>query len=273
MESSHPTTPIGPLSVGNVVSAGVRIYRSHLKQYLAVSLVSFLWLLVPVYGWAKFSAVHGTISRHAFQELINQPESINDSRRYANRRMWSFMGVGFMTYVILVGLYIAFAIAFGIVLVLASIPIAINPAFVIFTTLVGIVGFVIGIAAIIRVYSRIFVAEVPLVMESDVDEAGSISRSWSLTKGAVGRIQWIVVVAFLVTLLLQLPSQIIAFLTRLSASTNPDSATLQLLAVLNLTLSLFSSALILPYWQVIKAVIYYDLRTRREGLGLQLRDR
>ncbi|MEH2455538.1 hypothetical protein [Nostoc sp.] len=33
------------------------------------------------------------------------------------------------------------------------------------------------------------------------------------------------------------------------------------------------SAVILPFWQAIKAVIYYDLRSRREGLGLKLRDR
>ncbi len=30
---------------------------------------------------------------------------------------------------------------------------------------------------------------------------------------------------------------------------------------------------LLPFWQTIKAVIYYDLRTRREGMGLELRKR
>lgn len=30
--------------------------------------------------------------------------------------------------------------------------------------------------------------------------------------------------------------------------------------------------LILPFWQTVKAVVYYDLRSRHEGLGLQLRD-
>jgi hypothetical protein len=37
-------------------------------------------------------------------------------------------------------------------------------------------------------------------------------------------------------------------------------------------LGLVSGALFLPFWQAIKAVIYYDLRSRREGLGLQMRD-
>jgi hypothetical protein len=38
-------------------------------------------------------------------------------------------------------------------------------------------------------------------------------------------------------------------------------------------IGLAASVIVLPLWQTIKAVIYYDLRSRREGLGLQLRDR
>jgi len=40
-----------------------------------------------------------------------------------------------------------------------------------------------------------------------------------------------------------------------------------------LPLSFGFGALVLPFWQAIKAIIYYDLRSRKEGLGLQMRDR
>lgn len=30
--------------------------------------------------------------------------------------------------------------------------------------------------------------------------------------------------------------------------------------------------LVFPIWQTVKAVVYYDLRSRHEGLDLQLRD-
>jgi hypothetical protein len=43
--------------------------------------------------------------------------------------------------------------------------------------------------------------------------------------------------------------------------------------VLFLGIIISSNAAILPFLQTVKAVIYYDLRSRREGLGLQLRDR
>jgi hypothetical protein len=42
--------------------------------------------------------------------------------------------------------------------------------------------------------------------------------------------------------------------------------------VLTFGLSFVGGALILPFGQTVKAVVYYDLRSRREGLGLQLRD-
>jgi hypothetical protein len=42
--------------------------------------------------------------------------------------------------------------------------------------------------------------------------------------------------------------------------------------VLIVGLSFSGGALIVPFWQTVKAVVYYDLRSRREGLGLQLRD-
>ena len=46
-----------------------------------------------------------------------------------------------------------------------------------------------------------------------------------------------------------------------------------LLWILNLCLSVLVGAIQLPFWQAVKAVVYYDLRTRKEGLGLKLRAR
>jgi hypothetical protein len=43
--------------------------------------------------------------------------------------------------------------------------------------------------------------------------------------------------------------------------------------VLVFAISFSSGAVIVPLLQTIKAVVYYDLRSRQEGLGLKLRDR
>ncbi|NEP06180.1 MAG: hypothetical protein F6K34_15915, partial [Okeania sp. SIO4D6] len=44
-----------------------------------------------------------------------------------------------------------------------------------------------------------------------------------------------------------------------------------LLFLMGHIISLLGNVFWLPFWQTIKAVVYYDLRTRREGMDLQLR--
>ena len=46
--SSNPQGLVQPLSVGNVVSVGLRLYRSHFKQYVGVALIATLWILPPI---------------------------------------------------------------------------------------------------------------------------------------------------------------------------------------------------------------------------------
>jgi hypothetical protein len=40
--------------------------------------------------------------------------------------------------------------------------------------------------------------------------------------------------------------------------------------LINFPLSVLIGAFLIPFWQAIKAVIYFDLRTRKEGLRLSL---
>ena len=81
-----------PLTVGNVVSAGLRIYRDRFFDYYKLAFIGSLWVLVPVYGWAKYSAMMGLISRLAFGEVTEKPEPIRDAQRFIKPRMWSFLG-------------------------------------------------------------------------------------------------------------------------------------------------------------------------------------
>lgn len=276
--STTSSNPAGPLSVGNVVSAGVRIYRSHLQQYFTQALIAHLWILVPIYGWAKYSAIAGLISRLAFGELTNQPETLTEARKHTHPRMWSFLGAGILLMLIFLGLYLGGVIVFTILmfagaLISQTIP---GGGFIVEPLLV-LVALIFFIVLLIRVFSRLMIVEVPLAIEPNMNASGAISRSWELTKGSVGRIAWIAVVAFLITLLVNVPVQVISSLLQLAtesaATPGGDSGVALLLLLINLVLSFGVAALIMPFWQVIKAVIYYDLRARREGLGLGLRRR
>ncbi|MBD2198435.1 MULTISPECIES: DUF975 domain-containing protein [Calothrix] len=274
-------SPMQPLSVGNVVSAGIRLYRSHLKEYFLLALKAYIWILVPVYGWAKFYALIALISRLAFGDLVDQPESISAGERFVNSRIWQFLMT--MLLMSIVGMGVVFGIVFVFVLVGALAAVVVggigqqtSPAA---GLLVALVAFVLGLAAFVAILwllTRFYLVDVPLAVEDNVDATSTIGRSWELTQGHVWRILLIGFVAFLITIPIQVLVQILTtiiqliFMPLLQQGSNLAALLMVLLIV---ALSFVSGAVIVPFWQTIKAVIYYDLRSRREGLGLRLRDR
>ncbi|MEP6517939.1 hypothetical protein [Microcoleus vaginatus] len=264
----------GPLSVGNVVSASLRIYRDHFKSYFGLAFTAYLWLLVPIYGWAKYSAIAGLISRLAFGEVREKPETVSDARREVNPRMWSFFGAGILTSLIYIGVYLGCAIALLVVGVGAATIFGQNGTII--GGLLVAVGVIAFLIIYIRILSRLLIVEVPLAIENNQSASSAISRSWELTKGSVGRIQWIVFVGILVSLPLTIVVQILTVIVQsvLRAVLGAESGIFYLVYyLLILPLSFGSGALVTPFWQAMKAIIYYDIRSRKEGLGLQIRDR
>jgi hypothetical protein len=279
----YPSNP-EPLSIGNVVSAGIRLYRSHLKEYFLLALKAYLWILVPIYGWAKFCALSALISRLAFGDLVNQPESVHSGERFVNSRLWKFLGTLILMLFIGVGIGISFLIAWVLVLVIVGailqlqtsvlVP-ASNPSNMFIFGLIVILVSVVGIVGIIWLGIRFYLVDLPLAIEENVDATSNIKRSWELTKGYVGRIFIISFVAFLIILPLQILLQIIWSIMEIIFKFLSDSYPFfsLIFILLFIAIAITSNALVLPFLQTVKAVIYYDLRTRREGLGLQLRNR
>ncbi len=273
MSNLSPASPISPLSVGNVVSAGVRIYRSHLKQYFKLSIRASLWSIVPIYGWAKSTEIAGAIARLAYSELIDKPETVADARRHTSPRLWQFFVTSLLMGLIFVGLYVGVVIGFSIIVGVGAVAASVSPPLIPLAVILGIVGFIAALIVLIRFGSRLFIYDLPMAIEDNIDSTTSISRSWSLTKGSVGRLQWIFFVASLITLLVLSPAIALSGTVSFLAINDPSSSVLPLIQLVDLVVRVLLSALIMPYWQAIKAVVYYDLRARREGLGLQLRDR
>jgi hypothetical protein len=264
---------IQPLSIGNVVSAAVRLYRSHLKTYLNLAAIAHLWIIVPIYGWAKYAAIAGLISRLAFGELVYQPESVSAATSHVNPRMWSFLRVAFQVGIFVMVIYIGLAIVGGILSALLGVVlggILGTSGILVITTLAIILTGLIVVLGTTWFYSRWIVAEVPLAVEENVNGGESVARSWELTKASVFRIQGVVLVAFIVTLPLVFVLNYIPslFLLRLEQG----STLYSIVYLISWISSLIGGVLVMPFWQALKAVLYFDLRSRREGLGLQLRE-
>ena len=266
---------LGPLSVGNVVSAGLRLYRDRFKVYYSLAFQAYLWVLIPIYGWAKFAAIQGLIARLAFSEITERPETVQEARRHVNPRLWNFFLAGLLVSVIFFLAYLAIIV----VALLIFLPLGTfsqqNPAFIPVIILLGIIFFVFILFGFIWLYSRLSIVELPIAIESLSDPSSAISRSWILTKGFVLRLQLIFFIAYLITIPISIVVQILSSIVQLSlaALLSPDSPAFFLFNLLfSLLIGLASGALLIPFWQAIKAVIYYDLCSRKEGLDLELTD-
>jgi hypothetical protein len=252
------------------VTAGFQLYRSHLKDFFKIGLFAYLWTIIPIYGWAKFAMNSGLIARLAFADLTHQPETLESARREVTPRLWPFLSVAFRFVGLLILLYIGVLVLLvGGVLVLASVGRAVlGEAGGLLVGLWIVAGLIGGAIALLIFMSRWIVAEVPLAIETGVNGSQSIDRSWMLTKNSVGRIQLIVAVAFLVTLPI---TAITGYLPQIFLiGIDAESPSFGLVYLISTAASLVGGAIVLPFWQCIKAVLYYDLRSRKEGLDLQL---
>ncbi len=264
-----------PLTVGNVISAGLRIYRDRFLDYFKLAFFSYLWVLVPIYGWAKYSAMMGLISRLAFGEVTEKPESIRDAQRFVKPRMWSFFGAGILVGLIFIVAMIVLGIIFG--MAIAIFGTAVGQNFGAVSILIGILlilgGLLFFLFSLTWLISRLLMVELPLAIEENVNATDAISRSWQLTKGSIFRLQLIIFVGFLIslpiTIAIQIASTIIQIVLGVVLSPNTELFG-SLLFLFTLVISIAAGAFLIPFWQSIKAVIYYDLLVRREGFGLSI---
>ena len=266
-----------PLSVGNIVTTAFQLYKNRFKPYFLLALKAYFWLLVPIYGWAKFFALSALISRLVYGELVNQPETIKNGTKYVNSKLWQFLVAAILLGLIALGAYIALAIAIGIAVVfggLVGFQLG-NSTLTAIAFIIAGVAFIAFIVGFLWILVRFYIYEVPLAIEDNIDATSTISRSWQLTKGNVSRIMLISFVAVLITLPLLILGQIVSatLQSSLAALIEQQSILSLPLIVVYFGLNFVLGALQLPFTQAVKAVVYYDLRTRKEGLGLNLRDR
>ena len=276
------------LSIGNVVTVSLNLYRSHLKLYFKLALSAHLWFLVPIYGWAKFFTIAALISRLGFDDLSGQSESINSVRSQLNRRMWHFLLTGILVVILswlgMLILLILFSIIGGLLYALLSSVLGISQvggADQLFKNWLY-TGIVMPIAIVVYLspvwfYSRFFITDLPLSVEREMSFLKAIKRSRELTKGFRRRLLVIILIAFLITLpiLITIWYGFGYLLTLISYNflrfyIQNYSVRVTLLSII---LSLVTGVIIMPFWQSVKAAVYYDIRCRWESWDLKLPDR
>ncbi|WP_310489598.1 hypothetical protein [Chamaesiphon sp. VAR_69_metabat_338] len=269
---------LGAASFG-LVALGGRLYDVTKSEVVKIP-VGLGTLAVVLYFMAKYATDRATICRLAYQELIDAPETLADATRHLLPRTWAFLRLNLLLILclFLVSLIAGVVLLAFIFLVVAALlyvfklsPTDTAVAFVIGLLTIGL--FVVWIAIIFRYYAYWFVAELPLAVESTTSANFSIRRSRQLTGRAVGNVLLIMTIAFLIVAPLNTVSSIPSFLG--SMMTNPilsSDASTQfiggILTIVGTVLTLAIELLLMPFWQIIKAIVYFDLRNRREGNDL-----
>lgn len=141
-----------PLSPGNIVSAGIRLYRAHFKDYSGIAVHTVLWIAgllilavpiagvfyaalppivatllsiplllgVSIYCFGRYLAGGAAISRLVFKALMLEPETAKAARTFTNGRAWGFSVLSLVLFIIffvvIVAMYIALAIAVALFL-------------------------------------------------------------------------------------------------------------------------------------------------------------
>ncbi len=337
----NPTQPIRPLNIGNVVSAGFRIFNDNRKSYLLTALRAVLWNTLLVVGLVGAFACIGfgiaglslstttgdsgasatigililagflllllciplaifcsakvlynetLIAANAYGHLTNQPELMPQTDQRLKRQTWIFWIVRFLVGLLMGAISIPFSILQQIVPAFGTLLGNSDQAGIFVGILfLGMLALQYGVQFWLSI--RLLLPEIVLAIEEEVQNTSSIPRSWNLTQGHTLRIGAILLVAILITCplyaLTLIPAILLAMVllplsmwAGLGASSSnvapPTELVTQLFVgmaivfVVYMLLAQLMQIVVLPFWQTIKAVIYYDLRSRREGLGLSL---
>jgi hypothetical protein len=281
--ASQPASPIRPLNVGDVVSAAISLFRTNFGTFIGLNLKSVLWFIVPVYGWARGLMIQSQIARLGFRELSRQPETVNQSLQAIEPRLWTFLGIGLLVWLIQAA--VGYAVSFAMTIV--TLPISIiggagGEAAAALSALLLVVVQLAVLAAQLWIQARLYLWNLILAMESDIESTTAINRSWELTKGNGVRVLFSLLIAYLVMLPLYALTMVVPvlialpFLGGLLESDTPSTAAI--LGILFAVLVFIALAIVVgiftaPFFQTIKSVLYYDLRSRREGIDIQFRDR
>lgn len=294
------------LSSGNVVTIALELYRHQGNRYFLLSLFAHAWFFLltiaavligavalimggllartsndvtpfllgagisilaalPLYlfGWARLMAGGALLSRRIYAVLTALEESESEARRRIFPNMLNYLLatliVGFILLIVYGVLgaigYLIYLVGAPLVQLLAQ-NIQTEPTRnLFFLTFLPSILLLVLLALLVIGYfmARLSLVDVVLALEPGCTPLKSVQRSWQLTQGQA----WHTLTVFFVASLATIPANLLGSLINS--------------VVIIPVAGLFVAVLLLPLWQGIKAVLYWDLRVRNEGAAFQVR--
>jgi hypothetical protein len=254
-----------------------------------MALLVVVWLVSGLYCLGRYLANSALIARLAFNDLVQEEETLQEARRYTQSRTWSYLGasllVGVLFSVAMMVLFIGLALVIGIFAVVftgaglvAMSERSPNPIALFFIVIGMLIMFLLFLGGLSWFGSRFFFYEVPMTLERETGAVASVGRTWNLGARSNLRLMVVTTLAYLVTIPVQVIAQVVMLILLIipqiivSQNASFSGGLLAMSTVANLVVNFAVIVVTLGFWQVVKAVVYFDLRNRSEGMGLVLRN-
>ncbi|HEY9810237.1 MAG TPA: RDD family protein [Halomicronema sp.] len=270
------TNPVNFLTPAQAFNIAMRLYRQDIKLYLPLIWQSFIWLFVPLYGWAKISEIKSTISRYSFQKLIDEPETLAISNQFVKKRLFQIILLNtlvliFMWLLAIWGFYYLHLISISIASAFLSL------GGFIFARLITIILGLFLLRELNYWWMRVFLSQSSLAIESKINSAEkALKKSFILSKNCrqtlLPIISYTSLNLFPIYFLIYLTTFLIVGVWRLPFLANNFQADLSGVFYFILITTFFVlRTTLMPLEQIVKSVIYYQQKVCLEGYGLKLR--
>ena len=264
---------IRDFTVGNTITVSVAVYKQNWRQYLKLSFIAHLWLLVPVYGWARFFAIAALISRLALQKLV-------DSDNFSRKQYFTADSLFKLFAIAISSIFIPLILSNIVMIPLAIIVPVIYKIILQFPTvtefifqdsnfyLLGYFALFICYVVWIFIYARLFITDLTFAeyLTNKILYLYPINRSNHLTRNNTLKIYKIIWLSFLCSIPVWIVLSIIIFAVfiglRLIIPRSILDSSLLYLPVIP-TFILCAHVLVLPFWQSVKASVFYQLTKKK----------
>ena len=260
-------------SVGNMITVSVAIYKKNWKKFLKLSLVAHLWLLVPIYGWARYFAIAAWISRLSLNEIINKSDNIDQREYFSINALFIFFTTACINIFITIFLsYFLAILFFGIV----AICLQILSGLPILDTISNIssqpqaIGYWVFFWSIIFLfsglstffYTRLFITDLCFSANRQSKLFSLIGKSYLQTKNYKFKVYKIILLSYILSFSFYI-SIYIFFLFIAFLSNQADFYAWEYFGYIILSAFLVTVAcargLLFAFWQSVKAVTFYHI--------------
>lgn len=230
--------------------AAVEETFAFLSRFFGISLVGMLGFV-----WGRGAALH--VALEAGQGRM---EGTGPAMRASLARYPSQLGLAVVEAVLLMMVMFAVMVPFTLFtrgMTAAAGMQAVFYGFAMLVALFVVAGFFLA---------ALFVSTAALLAEPGVGAFGAIDRSWKLTRGSRGRILALMLIVWVLSFMLLIALSVVFGVSGAFTGAEPSGA----MTLASFGINILINLLVGAFYYVAQAVMYIDLRVRREGFDLEV---